>query len=311
MLYQQLRPQTLDEIVGNKPLVESLRTLLAKEERPHVFLFSGPSGCGKTTIARIIGNTLGCDMMSLVEINAAQARGIDTIRAIEKTSVLIPLGGRPRLVILDEAHALTTPAQQCLLKVLEDVPEHQYFALCSTDPDKIIATIRNRCATYTLKALRPPDMKELLGATVEKLRVDIEPEVLDMIRIAAEGSPRRALMMLEQVMDMDAEEALDALESGTVAQKGVKELCQALVPQVGGSPRDALKILKGMNDEPESTRRAILGYMSAVVTNAKGAKVVAAYNVLHVFVGADTFRSGKAALVDAVMQLVVNSEKLP
>ena len=305
MLYQQLRPQTLDEIVGNEPLVESLRTLLAKEEHPHVFMFAGPSGCGKTTVARIIGNTLGCDMMSLVEINAAQARGIDTIRAIEKTSVLIPLGGRPRLVIMDECHALTTPAQQCLLKVLEDVPEHQYFALCSTDPDKVIATIRNRCATYTLKALRPPDMKKLLESAVGKLKVDIEPEVLDMIRIAAEGSPRRALMMLEQVMDMDAEEALDALESGTVSQKGVKELCQALMPQVGSSPRDALKILKGMDDEPESTRRAILGYMSAVVTNATGSKAVSAYNVLHVFVGADTFRSGKAALVDAVMQLVV------
>ena len=213
--------------------------------------------------------------------------------------------------VMDECHALTTPAQQCLLKVLEDVPEHQYFALCSTDPDRIIATIRNRCAAYTLKALRPPDMKKLLESAVGKLKVEMEPEVLDMIRIAAEGSPRRALMMLEQVMDMDAEEALDALESGTVSQKGVKELCQALMPQVGRSPLGALKILKGMGDEPESIRRAVIGYMAAVVTKASEPRAVAAYKVLHVFIGADTFRSGKAALVDAVMQLVVNSEKLP
>ncbi len=316
MLYQQLRPRTLDEVVGNKATVAGLRTVLASDDKPHVFLFTGPSGCGKTTLARILATELGCDVIDFIEMNAAQTRGIDAIRELERIVALRPWGGKARLVLMDEAHMLTTAAQNCLLKILEDIPKHQYFALSSTDPDRIIATIRNRCALYVLKLLRPPEMKQLLENSVEKLReqsrgtIDIEPEVLELIRSAAEGSPRQALIMLEQVMDMDAEEALESLASGVVIRRGTKDLCQCLMKgyRNGG---DAFKILSKIEGEPEQIRRAVVGYL-AVVVSKKGITAVdtPTGRALNCFLRADTFRNGKAALVGAILQFCSDDNRL-
>ena len=292
MLYQKLRPTSLDDMLGSKAAIEGLKAVLAQDERPHAYLLTGGSGLGKTSSARILGKELDC---GILEINAAQSRGIDTIRELEKRSVLSPLGNKARMVIIDEAHAMTGAAQNCLLKIIEDIPKHQYYVLVSTEPDKIIATIRNRCAVYTFSNLRPPQMKELLSRSVEQIGADVEPEVLEMIRIAAEGCPRQALVMLEQVIGMDPLEALDAMQSGTISHKGVKDLCQGLMSKKYGM----LKVLKSIEGEPESIRQGILGYMGAVATNNPSANSV--HMILRAFLSADTYRSGRAALICAVM----------
>ncbi len=298
MLYQKLRPQSFDGMLGSKAAVEGLKAVLAQDERPHAYLLTEGSGLGKTSSARILGKELDC---GILEINAAQSRGIDTIRELEKRSVLSPLGNKARMVIIDEAHAMTGAAQNCLLKIIEDIPKHQYYVLVSTEPDKIIATIRNRCAIYTFSNLRPPQMKELLARSVEQIKADVEPEVLELIRIAAEGCPRQALVMLEQVLGMDPRKALDALQSGTIAHRGVKSLCMELLA-IKTSMRQRLNTLKSIEGEPESIRRAVLGYMATVATNAKtdGGRHTA-YLILRAFLSADTYRSGRAALICAVM----------
>jgi DNA polymerase III gamma/tau subunit len=302
MLYQSIRPATFDEIVGNDALVQSLKSMVAADDRPHVFLITGESGCGKTTLARVLATELGCaSSMDLVEINAAQARGIDMVRELESMVMLVPWGGKAKMVILDECHQLTTQAQNCLLKVLEDIPAHQYFALCSTDPEKIIPTIRTRCSIYTVKKLRPPKMMDLLRSTCERVAKQVDEEVLKLICAAADGCPRQALVMFEQVMDMDALAAIDAIQVVRPSDKDGKDFCRALLK---GDVGMALNVLAEMESEPEQIRRMVMGYMSSVVTKPRSLDVYAAARaVLKEFCGADTFRNGKAAIILAVTNL--------
>lgn len=304
MLYQQVRPRTLDEMVGNEATVAALRAVLGQEERPHVFLFAGPPGCGKTSLARILARRLDCDLeVGFMEINAAEARGIDTIRELQKLIPFRPWRGSCRIILMDEAHMLTTQAQQSLLKILEDIPLYQYFVLCSTEPERIIPTIRNRCAAYAVKHLRPPKMKALLRSVSEQLDAKVESEVIDLIASAAEGSPRQALVLLEQVLGLDAEGALDAIQGGSVTQRGVKDLCQALLAGAVSFQRVA-ELLAQLDDEPERIRRAVIGYMDVVLRGRRtqARKAGHASLALEVFLQADTFRSGRPALTFALVQ---------
>ena len=145
-LHIKYRPQTWDEIKGNEAVVEGLESQFSsksKKNRPHVFLFYGPSGCGKTTLARIVKDELECSEANFNELNVANTRGIDTIREVIQFSHYSTFDGSPRIFLFDEAHKLTNDAQNALLKVLEDTPPKVYFILCTTDPKKIIKTIRN------------------------------------------------------------------------------------------------------------------------------------------------------------------------
>jgi DNA polymerase-3 subunit gamma/tau len=141
-LYQKVRPGTLEEIVGNQRTIKAIAKMVESKEKPHSILMQGGSGCGKTTVARIIAKIFGSDESSIFESNAANTRGIDDIREIARTAPLSTLGNKPKTYIIDESHQLTKPAQQALLKVLEDPPERCYFILCTTDPQNLIPTIR-------------------------------------------------------------------------------------------------------------------------------------------------------------------------
>lgn len=146
-LHIEHRPSNLSEIFGNKAIVESLTSIFErKSDYPHAFLFHGPTGCGKTTLARIVAKMLKCDKPE--EYNMANLRGIDAVRTLVEECVYLPLTGHNRVYILDEIHRQTKDAQNALLKLLEDPPEHVYFILGTTDPEQLIATLRGRCHTY-------------------------------------------------------------------------------------------------------------------------------------------------------------------
>ena len=217
-LYIEQRPQHFGDVFGNKAIIESLKsfTKMVSEKRPHTYLFQGPSGCGKTTIARILAKLYGCnpadENVDFLELDAAKKRDVETMRSVLADVQYRPMASESKVFLFDEVHELPRLSQETLLKSAEDTPEHVYFMLCTTDPQKIIKTLKNRCTVFQVESLTDDDMGELLEASLTKQGVDISDKVFDKLIDVAEGSPRRALVYLEQVLSMkDTEKQLNIL----------------------------------------------------------------------------------------------------
>jgi DNA polymerase-3 subunit gamma/tau len=271
-LHIEHRPRTLDEIVGNKAVKDSLESIFTrKSDFPHAYLFHGPTGTGKTTMARIVASLLKCDESSIEEYNVANLRGIDTVRAIGEYCQYMPLTGNTRVYILDEIHRQTKDAKEGLLKLLEDPPPHVYFILCTTNPEELPPTLRGRCHTYQTKPLKSSEMMGLLKTILVKEKVKDYPEtILKEIIHLSEGLPRNALVMLDAVIDiLEEDSAIAALSSVALSDADTKELCQSIM---AGDPwdkvRENLKIIM-TEYEPEKIRQAICGYLLSVLLNSK------------------------------------------
>lgn len=271
-LHIRYRPQTFEEVWGNEATVQALKAVLQKpdDKRPRVFLFHGPAGCGKTTLARLIQKYFNISEMDFMEINAASQRGINEARHLIEIASVAPVSGQYRMFLLDEAHQLTGAAAQSLLKFLEDTPPHVIVALCTTEPDMILDTIKSRCTTFKVSPLPVPTMVKFLKHILEKEQKTLPPKVLKRIVQSSNGSPRTALVLLDSIIDLESEDLmLDLLESAVVndASTSVRDLCQALLECAGW---DKLRgILKNLDGDPEQLRRAILGYMSSVLLNSE------------------------------------------
>lgn len=270
-LYVKYRPTSLDQVKGNEELIRSLQGLLDPEKResiPHSFLFHGPTGCGKTTIARILAQELGCSGNDLREVDIADFRGIDTIREIRKNSLFMATESNCRVWLLDECHKLSTDAQNALLKILEDTPPHVFFILCTTDPQKIISTVRGRCTQYQVNQLTETQMYGLLRGIVRKEGQELTKEIYDQIIETSAGHPRNAIVVLEQVLSVDPEFRLEISKRALEKQAEIIELCRVLLnPKSDWSTvKVILEGLKGQ--EPEDIRRVVLGYCQAILLKA-------------------------------------------
>jgi len=303
VLYLKYRPTSLEDMVGNKQVISVLDRLLSGEGGqpfPHSILFHGPTGCGKTTLARIVACRLGAKGGDVVEIDSADFRGIDTIRSIRSQCRYQPLEGACRVWILDEVHRATNDAQSALLKVLEDTPSHVYFILCTTDPQKLLPTILGRCAQFQVTPLNENEMRVLLRRVVKAEGESLDKALYNQIARDSLGRPRNALQILAQVVAAEPEQRLEVARRSAELQSETIELCRALL---NGSPwKKISNILKGLADEdPESVRRAVLGYCQSVLLsgqrNDRAAMVIEEF--LEPF-----YQSGRAGLVYACYSIM-------
>jgi DNA polymerase III subunit gamma/tau len=303
-LHIKYRPQTFDEVVGNESVTESLKTILSRDKgEVKSFLFTGNSGCGKTTLARIIASELGCEGMNFYEYNSANTRGVDTIREIANNCKFAPLSGRVKIYLLDECHKLTGDAANALLKILEDTPQHVRFILCTTDPDKLLKTIKTRCSTFQVKELTKAKMLKLLNWVCSEEKVKLSNEVVNKITECADGSPRQALVLLDQVIDLtDDKLALETIINSTVDEKSVLDLCQNLLGNANWTT--IAVIIKAMDEEPEKIRNAVLGYMNKVLLSKPNDR---ASDIIEIFKD-NWFYSGAAGLTQSCYILTKNKK---
>jgi len=296
-LHLEERPTKLNQLVGQTDAVMQLKALAQSEEGlPHTFLFTGPSGCGKTTLGRIIRKKLRCGDADFVEVNAANDRGVGMVRHIQQHVGMRPIAGNARVWLIDECHQLTAEAQGAFLKLLEEPPGHVYFMLATTNPEKLKKTIRTRCTEIKVRSLTG---KETIGLVqrVAKKRNDLQLDdtVATKLGEVADGSARKALVLLSQIIGIDeVERQINILQKADVAAIAF-EVAQALMRRKGWSTIS--KLLKANTDEPEGTRRLILAYFTTVALGG-GKQTQMAIEIMEEF-EENFYDSGKAGLVMA------------
>jgi DNA polymerase-3 subunit gamma/tau len=220
-LYNRYRPRTFGEVIGQEHVTRALAQALAADRIHHAYLFSGPRGCGKTSSARILAASLNCvhgptaepcgecvqcrgirdgSSVDVVEIDAASHGLVDDTRELRERANYVPASARYRVFVIDEAHMISPQGFNALLKIVEEPPEHVLFIFATTDPEKVLGTIRSRTFQYHFRLVPPGTLLRHLDHVLEQEKVDVEPGVLPLVVRAGAGSVRDALSILDQLL---------------------------------------------------------------------------------------------------------------
>jgi len=273
-LAEKYRPKSLSEVIGQGVVIKAITEVLKRKSVPKTWLFSGPSGCGKTSLAGILGNHFAggrAGLANIVRVVAAVDSGVDEVRNIVIKANYKALGESDvKTIIYDEAHRLSSAGQDALLEATERPPEHVYFILCSTNPSKILDTIKTRCVKFVLKPVDEPEIFDLLAKVSEKEKLKVLPEVLEVIAENCNGSPREALSNLEKCAHVKTvSEARDLIRSAQQL-KGPVDLARLLIGTRTPQWADVLKILISLeNTDAESIRIIVANYIAGALMKAK------------------------------------------
>ncbi|WP_123966107.1 DNA polymerase III subunit gamma and tau [Streptomyces sp. TLI_185] len=222
-LYRRYRPESFAEVIGQEHVTDPLQQALRNNRVNHAYLFSGPRGCGKTTSARILARCLNCEQgptptpcgecqscrdlarngpgsIDVIEIDAASHGGVDDARELREKAFFGPAASRYKIYIIDEAHMVTSAGFNALLKVVEEPPEHLKFIFATTEPEKVIGTIRSRTHHYPFRLVPPGTLREYLGEVCGKEKIPVEDGVLPLVVRAGQGSVRDSMSVMDQLL---------------------------------------------------------------------------------------------------------------
>jgi len=227
VLARRFRPQIFGDVVGQRPIVQTLENAIRLNRIGHAYLFSGPRGVGKTTTARILAKGLNCiegptaapcnvcpscreiaaaQSIDVLEIDAASNTGVDNVRELRENARYAPSRDRYKIFIIDEVHMLSTSAFNALLKILEEPPPHVIFIMATTERHKLPATILSRCQQFVFRSISPAEILAHLRQIADRENVKIDDQGLGYIVKAAEGSMRDAQSLLDQIISFGGEE---------------------------------------------------------------------------------------------------------
>ena len=235
-LYRKYRPSSLDELIGQSDAVQLISEQIKNNNLSHAYLFSGPRGVGKTSLARIIATTIGCDpVFDITEIDAASHNKVDDVRELnDSVNFIASSPGKKRVFILDEVHMLSNAASNAFLKTLEEPPDHVIFILATTEPDRVIETIRSRTTQIAFKRIKNSDIITSLEKISKAEKIKLSKEILEYIANQSDGSLRDAINLFEQTFSTFGNKAtMEQLYSilGKVTTTDLFQILQAMGTQ--------------------------------------------------------------------------------
>ncbi len=281
-LYRAYRPEIFEEVLGQEHIIRILQNQVAADEVSHAYLFCGTRGTGKTTIARLLAKAVNCTapdrrpcgqcpqcrgiqegtFMDLIEIDAASNNGVDNIRELRESVQYPPVVGRKKVYIMDEVHMLSTGAYNALLKTLEEPPENVMFILCTTEPEKLPATILSRCVRMDFRRVSEKELLQRMDRICQERQIQVEPSGAALIAAAADGSVRDGLSILEQCISgrqgmVTREDVLEAL--GGVGEEAYLALTEAVVKHRTG---EGLLQIESMLEAGKDARQILQGWLA-------------------------------------------------
>ncbi len=298
-LYRKWRSQTFDDLVGQEPIIRTLKNALKSGNLTHAYLFAGPRGTGKTSTARLLAKTINCsnpkdgepcnecqqcreitagNSFNVIEIDAASNRGIDNIRDLREKVMMPPSTGKYKVYVLDEAHMLTPEACNALLKTLEEPPPYAIFVMATTDVHKMLPTVLSRCQRFDFKRISTRQIIERLLYVSEQEQVKLERFAAELIARAAAGGMRDALSLLDQAIAYSGEEISLAQVQAMLGVADPRAISRLITYIAELNSSDLLHLIYDLSESGADLRQVnaqVVEYWRALMLDKAGADAAA------------------------------------